>query len=76
MVLAAVSEVETLCGSLSGKLWQKIVVLEQTPESAYASQDRSGEEPNRTLEERDEAKGVTIEDPARDIEQAADRDRP
>lgn len=77
VVLAAVSEVETLCGSLSGKIWQKIVVLEQTPESAYARQDRSGEDQNRTLEENDEAKGVATEDPARDVEQAAaDRDRP
>ncbi len=35
VALAAVSEVESLCNSLSGKIWQKIMVLEQTPASEY-----------------------------------------
>jgi hypothetical protein len=29
VVLAAVDEVETLCTSLSGKIWQKMVILNQ-----------------------------------------------
>jgi hypothetical protein len=30
VVLAAVDEVETLCASLSGKIWQKMVILNQS----------------------------------------------
>ncbi|MBM4193747.1 MAG: hypothetical protein FJ202_05125 [Gemmatimonadetes bacterium] len=29
VVLAAVTEVETMCGSMSNKIWQKITLLEQ-----------------------------------------------
>ncbi len=38
VALAAVSEVESLCTSLSSKIWQKIMVLEQTPSSEYLDQ--------------------------------------
>lgn len=51
VVLAAVSEVETLCASLSGKIWQKIVVLEQTPASSYARQGIAGAEDLRAPED-------------------------
>lgn len=51
VVLAAVSEVENLCASLSGKIWQKIVVLEQTPEGSYARQEVAGEKSNQAAEE-------------------------
>jgi hypothetical protein len=34
VVLEAVSEVEALCGDLSGKIWQKITLLDRAPEGA------------------------------------------
>ncbi len=34
VVLAAVSELETLTAGLSGKIWQKLVILESTARSA------------------------------------------